>query len=299
MNLEDLRLSVRSLDQAVQLLFDTGLSGAGRSLGGGSINRARRIDLDDGRALFVKENSLSHRGLFAEEARGLMALRAASGPRVPEVYGFFDDGRSQFLLLEWIEQGSRGADFFTRFGRELAEMHRTNRAPSCGFDHHNHIGATEQQNGRLDDWHEFFAVRRIGFQVRLARDRGLLDRATATRADRLSSRFPELLPLPDGGEPSILHGDLWGGNYLVDDREAPVLIDPAVYYGHREADLAMTELFGGFGADFYRAYEDEWPLEPGYRERRDLYNLYHLLNHLNLFGSSYHGQCASIIRRFT
>jgi len=296
---EDLRISADSLESAVRSRLGTAVSGGERSVGGGSINRASRVKLDDGRELFIKENSLRHAGLFEEEARGLLALRAAAGPRVPEVYGFFDDGRSQFLLLEWIEAGSRGAGFFSRFGRELAGMHRSNRAPRCGFDRDNHIGATEQQNRWLESWHEFFAERRIGFQVRLARDRGLLDRATATRADRLATKLPNLLPPPDDGEASILHGDLWGGNYLADDEGAPVLIDPAVYYGHRETDLAMTELFGGFGGEFYRAYEDEWPLEPGYRERRDLYNLYHLLNHLNLFGRSYLSQCVSIIHRFS
>lgn len=299
MSSPDPRIDATSLDGAIQMAVGVERRGSGHSIGGGSINRASRVDLVDGRSLFVKENDLSHTGLFEEEARGLLALRAATGPRAPEVYGFFDDGRSQFLLIEWIEQGTRSAGFFPRFGQELAAMHRSNRDTRCGFDRDNHIGATEQPNGRLNDWHEFFSERRIGFQARLARDRGLLDRATAMRADRLSSRLPALLPPPDGGEASILHGDLWGGNYLVGEAGEPVLIDPAVYYGHREADLAMTELFGGFGDAFYRAYEDEWPLEPGYRDRRDIYNLYHLLNHLNLFGSSYHGQCVAILQRYS
>lgn len=294
-----LHIEARSLEEAIERLFGVVPRGGGSTVAGGSINRASRLELADGRTVFCKENSLRHAGLFEGEARGLVALRAADGPRVPEVYGYFDDGSSQFLLIEWIEPGRRDAAFFLRFGRELAAMHRANRSARCGFDRDNHIGATEQRNGWLDGWHEFFAERRIEFQVRLARDRGLLDAAAAASADRLASRLAGLLPDLDDGEASILHGDLWGGNYLVGDSGEPVLIDPAVYYGHREADLAMTELFGGFGGAFYTAYEEEWPLEPGYRDRRDIYNLYHLLNHLNLFGGSYLGQCLSILRRHT
>ncbi len=150
----------------------------------------------------------------------------------------------------------------------------------------------------MNDWHAFFGERRLGFQIELARRGGRADAALERGVHRVIDRLDELIPDLDDGGASVLHGDLWGGNYLVSSDGEPVLIDPAVYYGHREADLAMTELFGGFQAPFYRAYKSEWPLVPGYEARRDVYNLYHLLNHLNLFGSSYAGSCAAIVRRF-
>ena len=299
MTIDRLRVDADTLEDAVA----ASLGGDVRirtqhNVAGGCINRATVVGLSDGRRLFCKANSLEYPGLFEEEARGLLALRAAGGPRVPEVYALFSDGTAQYLLIEWIREGRRDGEFFARFGRAFARMHRGNRSARCGFDRDNHIGATEQRNDWTDDWHAFFAERRLLFQARLARDLGRADAQVAAAVERLAVRLPSILPPPDDGEASILHGDLWGGNYLVDESGEPVLIDPAVYYGHREADLAMTELFGGFGAAFYRSYVQEWPLEPGYDERRDIYNLYHLLNHLNLFGSSYLASCTAILRRY-
>jgi fructosamine-3-kinase len=297
--IDDITVTAPTFERAVAIRFGDGARiRSRRSVGGGSINRTSIIEIDGYGDAFLKENSIAHRGLFEEEARGLLALRAADGPRVPDVLALYSDRSTQYLLLEVIETGRRGNDFFPRFGEELAGMHRTNRSPRCGFDRDNHIGETEQPNAWIDDWHQFFAERRLIFQGRLARDRGRIDAAMLGRIERLAARLPELIPPLDDGGASILHGDLWGGNYLVDGSGAPVLIDPAVYYGHREADLAMTELFGGFGRAFLDAYREKWPITPGYGERRDIYNLYHLLNHLNLFGSSYLGSCAAIVRRF-
>ncbi len=292
-------IDASSLDAAIRSRFGTEMTARTRSIGGGSINRARRIELADGRSIFCKENSVRHKGLFTEEARGLMALRSADGPRVPDVYGYFEDDSSQYLFLEWIEPGRRGADFSRRFGRALATMHAENRSARCGFAHDNHIGATAQKNGWHDDWHTFFAECRIMFQIKLAHQHARLDTSMVRAGESVARRLPTMLPPLDDGGASILHGDLWGGNYLVDASGNPVLIDPAVYFGHREADIAMTELFGGFDGSFYAAYDERWPREPGYRDRRDLYNLYHLLNHLNLFGSSYYSQCAAILRRYS
>jgi protein-ribulosamine 3-kinase len=266
---------------------------------GGSINDARVLELSDGSKLFLKCNTTEHTGLFEEEARGLLALGAARGPRVPQPLALFSDGARQYLLMEHIESGRQPRDFFDDFGRRFAQLHRSNREDLCGFERDNHIGATPQRNTRQPDWREFFGRHRILYQVELARRQGYADRDMERRADTLVARLDSLLPDVDEGRPSLLHGDLWGGNYMVGAQGEPVLIDPAVYFGHREADLAMTELFGGFSPAFYRAYREEWPLEPGYGERRDIYNLYHLLNHLNLFGTGYLGSCRAILRRFS
>lgn len=297
--LNALRFSARSLERVIAELYGEGATlRSERHAGGGSINDARVLELADGTAVFLKRNSVTHEGLFEEEARGLLALAEADGPRVPRPLALFTDGNSQFLLLEHIKKGSRGRDFFPRFGVALARLHRSNRSRQSGFEHDNHIGSTSQINRWTDDWFVFFGQHRLIYQVELARRRGYADEAMLKQTRSLVARLPDVLPDPDEGKPSLLHGDLWGGNYMVDTEGEPVLIDPAAYYGHREADLAMTELFGGFSPAFYRAYRDEWPLEPGYEERRDIYNLYHLFNHLNLFGGGYLGSCRAILRRF-
>jgi fructosamine-3-kinase len=180
-------------------------------------------------------------------------------------------------------------------GRGLAAQHRTT-AETFGLDHDNFCGSNAQINTPTDDWVTFFGERRLGYQMELVRSRG---RLPGRRGDRLENLIAQLGNwLPSHPPASLLHGDLWGGNWLVTAMGEPALIDPAVYYGHREADLAFTELFGGFPAAFYQAYQSAWPLDPGYEERKPLYNLYHLLNHLNLFGESYGGGVDSILQRY-
>ncbi|MFW6227961.1 MAG: fructosamine kinase family protein [Alkalispirochaeta sp.] len=269
-----------------------------RRIGGGSINETSHLTLSDGTDLFLKRNSSRHDGLFREEARGLRALRRGGRPRVPEPIAIGEDGETQFLLLEYIPTGKRGATFLSELGEELATLHRTVRCDRCGFDEDNHIGSTPQLNRWDPDWHRFFGEMRLIPQMERARASGYADAAMERRLHRVVSMLPELLPALDPGGASILHGDLWGGNVIVGPAGEPVLIDPAVYFGHREADLAMTELFGGFGSVFLRRYREVWELEPGYEGRRDLYNLYHLLNHLNLFGTGYLGSCAAVLRRY-
>ncbi len=205
----------------------------------------------------------------------------------------------QFLLLEYIDAGRKSAGFWERFGQELAELHRTNTRGRCGFDGDNFIGTNPQENRWTESWTEFFGEMRLRRQLDLARKNGFVSGVRdpiAAGVERLIARLPSLLPEPEAA--SLLHGDLWGGNYLVGQSGEPVLIDPAVSYGHREADLAMTELFGAFDRGFYSAYNGAYPLDPGYAERRDIYNLYHLLNHLNLFGRSYEGSVRSILARY-
>lgn len=267
-----------------------------RPVGGGCIANGSRVKLTDGRSFFVKQSSSLPGGMFVAEARGLEALASEHGPRVPRVEAYSTGEVGGYIVLEWIEQGERGAGFAEDFGHRLAALHAEHRVDRFGFDEDNYIGSTPQPNGWMDSWHGFVRERRIGFQTRLARENGLLDERDVRAIEAVLGRLESLLPAPE--HPSVLHGDLWGGNYLVDTDGGAVLIDPAAYYGHREADLAMTELFGGFPARFYDAYAEAWPLQPGYRERVSLYNLYHLLNHANIFGGGYVSSVRSVVSRY-
>jgi fructosamine-3-kinase len=297
---EDLFLDADSPAAAVAALFgSTTTIQRRRGVSGGSINRTEELELSNGASVFLKRNSDRYERLFEEEARGLRALRSANGPRVPQPLALFRGAGEQFLLMEYIGSTASGRDYRSELGVQLAGLHAEARSDLCGFDRDNHIGSTPQRNQRDPDWHRFFGEARLGFQMKLAVERGLADTGMARKLEQIVHRLPELLPAPDDGRPSLLHGDLWGGNVMTGPAGEPVLIDPAVYFGHREADLAMTELFGGFGRQFMEAYQATWALEPGYSRRRDLYNLYHLLNHLNLFGRSYLGSCRSIIASFS
>jgi len=262
-----------------------------REVGGGCINGAWAVG-DGQRRYFVKTNIDEHHAMFAAEAEGLAELAHTQTVRVPVPVVHGVAGDEAFLVLEYLELGGRSAD--ERFGRELAALHRTT-APRFGWHRDNTIGITPQPNAWTDDWIEFLCERRLGHQLDLALARGA-GKALRARGEQLLDRLPDLFsdyrPVP-----SLLHGDLWGGNAAVTRDGAPVIFDPAVYYGDREADLAMTELFGGFGPRFYAAYREAWPLDPGYPVRRDLYNLYHLLNHYNLFGGGYLMQAQSLIDR--
>jgi fructosamine-3-kinase len=256
----------------------------------------------DGSKVFVKR-AAALPGMFEAEAEGLQALAAARVIRVPAVLACSTDA----LVLEMVESAPRMPGFAEDFGRRFAALHRQ-RGATCGFPHDNFIGATPQPNRPLranweeaapdggTGWPEFFLERRLRFQARLATQRG--DGGELARLlDRAETRISELL----GGAvepPSLLHGDLWGGNYIVDERGEACLIDPAVYYGHREADLAMTRLFGGFDGAFYAAYEEAAPLAGGHQERLPIYQLYHVLNHFNLFGGGYFEQARRILRRY-
>lgn len=261
---------------------------------GGSIHAARRLLLTDGRRFFCKsgEGHAALPGIFEAEAAGLDALRRAGVFRVPELVVASPD----FLLLEAIVLRGPGAGFFVDFGQKLARLHREARAEKFGFAQDNFLGASPQSNGWRATWSEFWRDARLGPQLAMLRHQGIRDKELESLGDRLMDRLPEWLSEVNEA-PSLLHGDLWAGNFLSDEKGQPVLVDPAVYYGHREAELAMTRLFGGFSADFYQAYEEAWPLAPGAEERGKIYELYHLLNHYNLFGASYRGACLAILRR--
>jgi len=269
-------------------------------VGGGCIHDARLLLLEGGGRLFAKHNASAPPDLFEREAEGLAALAAAGAIRVPRDPVAGRVGATSFLVMEAVPTGPPKAGFFEDFGHRFARLHRgsiRDTPEPFGFPHDNYIGATPQPNGWMADWVEFFRERRLGFQLGLARRHGRSDAELDRLGDRLLDRLDQWIDVPE--EPAcLLHGDLWSGNYLSDDAGEPVLVDPAAYYGHREADLALPELFGGFDRAFYDAYEAEWPLPPGSPERREIYKLYHLLNHLNLFGRGYRGQCAAILRRF-
>lgn len=265
-----------------------------RPVGGGCINNAMRLETSRG-VYLLKWNADALPGMFACEACGLELLAQTQTVRVPAVYHHVEaeEGCPAFILLEWLE-GTRGD--MTLLGEQLAKLHRQGTAPAYGLNHDNYIGSTPQANSWVEDWVEFFAARRLLPQMELAARTGNLTTSRRALMERLISRLPILM----GGvsrQPALIHGDLWGGN-VIPGPGGPALIDPAVSYSDREAEIAFTELFGGFSAGFYAAYNAAWPLDPGYPERRDLYNLYHLLNHLNLFGESYAYQVDSVLRRY-
>ena len=261
-----------------------------RSIGGGCINVSMLL-CDGGRTYFVKLNRSSLMEMFEAESRGLEAMASAAAIRVPQPLCLGTAGDQAYLVMEYIEMA--GSPDPALAGRQLAAMHRT-PADRFGWSRDNTIGSTPQPNDWRDDWTEFWRENRLGFQLRLAADNGHRGRLQ-NRGEKLLEQFPALID--HNPEPSLIHGDLWGGNIAGDRKGNPVIFDPAVYYADREAELAMTELFGGFGARFYDAYREAWPLHPGYATRKTLYNLYHILNHLNLFGGGYGGQALGMIDR--
>jgi fructosamine-3-kinase len=228
------------------------------------------------------------------EAAGLRELGASNGVRVPAVIGLGRAGPHAFLALEWLERGVSKARGGAKLGERLAAQHRSS-SRDFGWHRDNTIGLTPQHNRRTDDWTAFFIERRLRFQLTLAETSGF-GSLLAVPGERLLEAVPRLIG-SHRPRPSLLHGDLWGGNWFTSAQGEPVIFDPAVYYGDREADLAMTQLFGGFDANFYAAYHEAWPLESGHEVRRDLYNLYHVLNHANLFGEGYAHQAAATIGR--
>ncbi|MET0091774.1 MAG: fructosamine kinase family protein [Candidatus Thiodiazotropha sp.] len=264
-----------------------------RSMGGGCINTGVRLG-DGRRNYFVKLNRAALLEMFEAEADGLRALAQTRTLRIPEpLCSGLCDGES-YLVMEFVEMGHGARDGAALAGERLAAMHRHTQS-GFGWIRDNTIGSTHQPNRLIADWVAFWRENRLGFQLDLAARNGYSGALQRKKGERLLERFPVLLDHQP--EASLLHGDLWGGNLAYDSSGQPVIFDPAVYYGDRETDLAMTELFGGFGSRFYDAYQAAWPLSPGYSTRKTLYNLYHILNHLNLFGGGYLGQAESMIDR--
>ncbi len=259
-------------------------------VGGGCINAAWALETSAGR-LFVKLNDGDRVAMFAAEAAGLHALAASGTVRVPRPVAHGSAAGRAFLVLEHLDLRGGDRASAARLGRELAALH-SQQADAFGWTCDNTIGSTPQPNDPCADWVAFWRERRLGHQLALAARRGHRFRGGDTLLARLDGLLAGHHPAP-----SLLHGDLWGGNWAALPDGTPVLFDPAVYHGDREADLAMTELFGGFDPAFHAAYREAAPLDDGYPLRRDLYNLYHVLNHVNLFGGGYAGQAQRLIER--
>jgi fructosamine-3-kinase len=277
-----------------QHLEDAGVSvtsgGSPTPVSGGDISAAWRLATTNG-DLFIKTGPLSVAEMFAAEADGLAELARSGTVRVPQVIATGQSESLVFLALEWLQLEVADTKVERQFGEQLAELHRTTN-DRFGWHRDNTIGLTAQQNSWDESWVDFYREHRLAFQLRLAADNGFRG-DLQDRGSRLLKRLP-IYFAPLEPVPSLLHGDLWGGNWGCSEGR-PVIFDPAVYYGDRETDIAMTRLFGGFGAAFYDAYEASWPLPDGHDERQHLYQLYHVLNHLNLFGSGYLNRAIGLI----
>jgi fructosamine-3-kinase len=260
-----------------------------RSVGGGCINQGYKVS-GNGKNYFVKLNQASQVEMFVAEALGLEQMYATDTIIVPQPICWGVAGNSGYLVLEWLDLGSGNSQAWSEMGKQLAAMHQKGITDKFGWDRNNTIGSTPQINTWMDNWADFFAEQRIGYQLKLAKRRGGnfpdSHQVVETVRKQLADRQPEA---------SIVHGDLWSGNAAVTRNGQPVILDPATYYGDREVDLAMTELFGGFPAAFYRGYNQFWQLDSGYTQRKTIYNLYHVLNHFNLFGGGYSSQANRMI----
>jgi len=285
-----------SISQQVQTASGVNLAiDTVRPVGGGCINTACALTGSQNgnrQTWFVKINTADNLPMFEAEAEGLQALTNSRSLRVPAPVCSGIAGKDAWLIMEHITLRSTGDD--AQLGSGLATMHQT-RHPQFGWHRHNTIGSTPQLNQRTDDWVTFWAEQRLEAQLELAGQNGAghsLLRRGGMLQTALPAFFTDYQPVP-----SLLHGDLWSGNAAFDTQGLPVIFDPAVYFGDRETDLAMTELFGGFSPAFYSAYNATWPLDAGYATRKTLYNLYHILNHFNLFGGGYQSQALDMINR--
>lgn len=263
---------------------------------GGSINQAGKITLSDSSECFLKWNTTADPDMFVKEERGLALLRSANTDlRIPKVLATGQtDEATGFLIQEFITEGQERPQSATKFGQALAKLHQQH-TEQFGLDHHNYIGRLPQSNTQRKNWTSFFINERMEPQLQMAADAGKLNANVTAHFQSMYKKLPNIFP---DEQPSLLHGDLWGGNYFYDDSGQATIYDPAVYYGHREIELAFTHLFGGFSSRFYDAYENLYPVEPGFSQRKDVYNLYPLLVHTNLFGGHYARQVQSTVKQF-
>lgn len=293
-------LSENDMEEIIKSIYGEGTYvKSRRSVSGGDINRAYALELSDGSIVFMKANRKENKDFFRAEAEGLAAMKSTNTVRVPDVIASGTDDNESFLLLENVESGPGGKRSSEELGTALARMHIADTGSfvkhgNYGFTADNYIGSGEQINTPKETWREFFIECRLRPQFKRARH--YFSKEDWKSIDIFLRKAEGYLAEPE--YPSLLHGDLWAGNYMIDKAGHPWLIDPAAYVGHHEADLAMTELFGGFDRYFYDAYRSTAGIDSGYKDRRDLYNLYHLLNHLNLFGGGYLHSVRSIIRRY-
>jgi len=263
-----------------------------RAISGGSINTAFVLNSDDGRRYFVKTHRSGRKSMFVAEAKGLAAMASSNTIRVPVPLCFGDDGTQSYIVMEYLAMC--GPANQVELGEQLASMHK-NVKESFGWEIDNTIGSTHQPNAWQVNWLAFWREKRLGFQLSLAAKNGY-GGELQTLGERLLSDMPVLF---EGRTvvASMLHGDLWGGNVAGLSDQTPVIYDPAFYYGDREADLAMTYVFGGFESDFYASYQNAYPLDDGFSVRKNFYNIYHIVNHLNMFGGGYHGQAIGMMEQ--
>ncbi|MBD3617332.1 MAG: fructosamine kinase family protein [Gracilimonas sp.] len=262
-----------------------------KSVHGGDINHAVKLTLDTGDPVFVKWNENAPENMFLVEARGLELLSSAgAGLQIPAVRVTSDN----FLVLQWIEEGGGRQNSAYDFGNGLAKVHKST-TNYFGLDHNNFIGRLPQSNTKHATWPDFFALERIEPQIKMGVESNKLTRSVLRDVEALYKKLGSIFP---SEKPALLHGDLWSGNYMFTKTGVASIYDPAVYYGHREMDIAMTRLFGGFSANFYEGYNDEFPLEAGFEDRITLCNLYPVLVHANLFGGSYCRQAENIIHSY-
>lgn len=261
-----------------------------RSIGGGCINQGDHL-IGQNHQYFVKTNRAVDLEMFIAEAKGLQAMAQTKTIKVPQPICWGTVENTAYLVLEWLDLGGRGNESaWEKMGAQLAHLHRYSESQQFGWEINNTIGSTPQINHWCENWIDFWVEHRINYQLKLGKKRG----GNFPQGEHLLTKIPELLA-DHFPQPSLVHGDLWGGNASITSEGEPVIFDPATYWGDREVDLAMTELFGGFSPAFYRGYEQVFPLEKGYQRRKILYNLYHILNHFNLFGGSYQSQANQMI----
>ncbi len=264
-------------------------------LSGGDINQVSKIKTNEGNFCIKQNDRNQFPKMFEKEALGLKELSQKSSFRIPEVIGHFEDDNQQYLILEFLESGHQSANFWSDFGAKLAALHQ-NVSDSFSWKSDNYIGSLPQKNDERNDWARFYAEMRILPQLKMAFDNSRMNSTDIRAGEKLCLQFDTLFPKE---APALVHGDLWSGNYMTDASGNPVLIDPAVYYGHREMDLGMMHLFGGFSQDLFDTYHAHFPLENNWRERIPLTQLYPLLVHVNLFGGSYVQSVRSIFQKYS
>ena len=260
------------------------------AIGGGCINHALKLKTNVNTYFLKWNDASSFPGMFDSEARGLNLFRSSNSVSIPEVISFGESGNYSFLMLEYVDSGAMNKNYWENFGRSLSELHKKS-ATNFGLNHDNYIGSLNQSNQDRPTWKDFFVNERLIPQLKLAN----LESGLSQKFENLFEKLDDIFP---NEPPALIHGDLWSGNYMVSESGDPVIMDASVYYGHREMDLAMSKLFGGFEARFYTAYNEASHLEKDWESRMDICNLYPLLVHVNLFGGSYLSQIESIMRRF-
>lgn len=260
---------------------------------GGSINDTYHLKSKN-QSFMLKLNQNQNDDFFSKEASGLKVLRDSSSLKIPQVYAVKNHENWQFLLMEYIQEGKPNNESWASLGRDLAQLHK-NTNKHFGWKHNNYIGSLPQPNNTKESWIEFFIESRLQYQAKLAHDQNLLSDSLMSQLEQLYQKLSAIIP---NEQPALLHGDLWSGNHLIGQSNRNVLIDPAVYYGHREVDIAMMHLFGGFPKIVFESYNEVFPFEKEWEQRIDLFNLYPLLVHVNLFGSSYSNRVTQVLNKY-